>query len=95
MAHAETSKDWKLIHTLILFSCTVGFIYGAVESWLKYEAQPLSSTTAEVWMKSDPLPSITVCKVGSDMFRRAGMMNATSQELKSEMSMELVLVTQG
>lgn len=79
----------------MVIGCTVGFIYGAVESWIKYEDQPLSSTTNEVPMRGEVLPSMTVCRIEMETYMKTNITNVTLDELRKEMGMEVVLVNQG
>ena len=89
------SATLKTFHAVTLLACTIGFTYGVIESWLKFQEQPLSSKTVEIGMEQEVLPSITLCRVNMDVYNKINVTNMTLEELRSEMGMELVTMQQG
>ena len=75
--------------------CAIGFIYGAAESWLKYDQEPLSSTTTEVPLEAENPASVTICRMNMDLFPKKDLTNVTFEEIKSELGMELVGMNHG
>ena len=91
----KTAHLLKILQASTFVLCTVGFIYGAVESWLKFAGQPLSSTVNEVNFGNELLPSMTVCRLRLDTYKKAFLTNITLEEMKEELGMDFIMASQG
>ena len=57
----------RIAYCLVAAGCTVGFLYGSWKSWVKYQHEPLTSTTEEVALTDLTLPSVTICPYTADV----------------------------
>ena len=83
----------QLVFAVFAVFCTSGFIYGTTNAWLKYKSEPLSSTTFEVDIRNDRLPSLSLCPYGIQDFHPHH--NYTYQEMKQIFNVELLYVSLG
>ena len=92
----KTESVLKILQALTFVLCTIGFIFGAVESWLKFASEPLSATVEEVdFGVEDLLPSMTVCRLKLETYKKAFWTNITLEEMKEELGMDFILAQQG
>ena len=68
MVHESSTRN--LLHTATTLACICGAIYVSWNSWLKYQSEPLSSTTTEVPVDKSVVPSVTVCHYDYITFER-------------------------
>ena len=83
----------KLLFLSFASICTSGFIYGTVKVWRKYQSEPLSSTTFEVDIRNEVLPSFTVCPYILDAF--SVHESYSLEDIVEELGSELIHVSLG
>ena len=89
------SPTLKLLQAGTYALCLAGFLYGARESWVKFDGEPLSATTTELPLGDRPLPSMTVCRFLLATHTRMNQTNITLEEMRAELGLEFVLANQG
>ena len=85
----------KILQAATFVLCTIGFVYGTVESWLKFASEPLSSTMTEINYAHEQMPSLTICRLELASYNKAAWKNQTLSEMKRELGMDFVLAMQG
>ena len=91
----KNSPTFKVLHFCMYALCAIGFAYGSLQALLKYLDEPLSSTTTGQSLLETVLPSISICRFDLATYNKANFTNTTLEEMRTELSMGVVIVNQG
>ena len=85
----------RIAYCLVAAGCTVGFLSGSWKSWVKYQHEPLTSTTEEVAMTDLTLPSLTICPYTGNLSLGVDNAGWTVEEAIARMDMVPISIEQG